>query len=144
MIIRAAAKRPEVLALGVWDRQVVDARDASGHEPVVVELPILIAVGSEPVAAVVVPLVRKSDGNTILVKGPELFDQPIVQLLGPLAPEKPDDLIPPDEKFRTISPCAVDRVRHRHFFRISRVPGVFGEPHFRACRVTIEWWNRRA
>ena len=42
--------RPEDAALALLDQQVVDARFAAAHEPVLVELPELVAVAAPPVA----------------------------------------------------------------------------------------------
>src|SRR4029077_12304184 len=44
VIVRTAAERPVELALGRSDREVVDAGDPPPHQPVLVELPVLIAV----------------------------------------------------------------------------------------------------
>src|SRR5262249_51875349 len=78
-------KGPEVLPVGVANRQIVDAGQAARHEAAVVEFPVLVAVGPEPLPAVVVPLVGEPHGDPVLAEGPELLDQPIVQLLRPLA-----------------------------------------------------------
>src|SRR6185295_14606589 len=60
MVVGAPAKRPMIFALAGRDGQVVDAGDAALHESQLVEFPILIPVGAKPVAAVIVPLIRKS------------------------------------------------------------------------------------
>src|SRR4029077_10142614 len=70
VIIRAPAQRPAVLALRFLDRQVVDTRDATAHQAVLVELPILVAIRTEPVARIVVPLIGESYRYTRLMKGP--------------------------------------------------------------------------
>ena len=57
---------------------LVDAGDASPHEAVIVELPVLVAVGAEPVVAVVVELVGKAHGDAVARKCPHL-DQPVVE-----------------------------------------------------------------
>jgi len=63
-------------------------RNAQAHQPVCVELPVFVAVAPEPVAAVVVPLVGKAHGYTVVVEGPHLFDESVVELLVPLARQK--------------------------------------------------------
>ena len=67
MIVRTTTERPEVLALGLADGQVVDARKAAPHEPVAVEFPIFVSVRAEPVTAVVVPqfATRKESISTV-------------------------------------------------------------------------------
>src|SRR5271168_3337669 len=77
MVIWAAPQRPVVLAVGLRDRQIVDAGDAQPHESVLVELPVFIAMAAIPVATIVVPLVRETHGDAILTKGPHLLDQPV-------------------------------------------------------------------
>jgi hydrogenase large subunit len=52
--------------------QVVDAGDAQPHQAVLIELPVFIAIGAEPVVGVVVPLVGKADGDAVVAVGPEL------------------------------------------------------------------------
>jgi len=63
MVGGAGAERPEVFSVGLFDRQVVDARQTPPHQPVLGELPILIAIGTEPVAGIVVPFIREPDGD---------------------------------------------------------------------------------
>src|SRR5262249_59750627 len=57
VIVGPSSERPVKLALVRGDRQVVDAGDAQTHQPLVIELPVLVAVGAEVLAAVVVPFV---------------------------------------------------------------------------------------
>src|SRR5262245_14615779 len=98
VVVRPPAARPKVLALARGDRQVVDARDAALHESRFVELPVLVAVGAEPVARIVVPFIRKAHGDAVAMAGPELLDEPVVELPGPLANEElPDSLAPGQE-----------------------------------------------
>src|SRR5262249_31334722 len=92
MAVRAAAKRPMILAVGIFDGQVVDGGQAQSHQAVFVELPVLVAVGAEPVSRVIVPFVGEADGDAVIGKGPEFLDEAVIQLFGPLALEKGDDL----------------------------------------------------
>ena len=66
VIVGASAKRPVVLAVTLIYRRIVDAGDAQAHWAVIVELPILVAVAAEPVAAVIVPFVGEAHGDTVL------------------------------------------------------------------------------
>ena len=52
------------------DRHVVDAGEAPVHQAVVVELPVLVAVGAEPVAGVVAPFVGEAHGDAVAVVAP--------------------------------------------------------------------------
>ena len=72
MIVGPAAERPVVFALGLGDRQVVDARDPQAHQAVLVELPVLVAVAAEPLAAVVVPFIGEAHGDAVAREGPQL------------------------------------------------------------------------
>src|SRR5580700_1503402 len=109
-----------------------------------VEFPILVPVGSEPISAIIVPFVRKANGDAILAKSPDLLNKPVIEFFRPLAREKLDDRFTPGEKLRAVAPNAVGRVRTRHFVRIASVPRVFREPHFFHCRVVVERRNWRA
>ena len=70
MTVRPATGRPVVVAASFCDGHIVDARDAQAHEPVFVELPVFVAIGAEPVAGVIMPLVGEADGNSVSVKSP--------------------------------------------------------------------------
>src|SRR4029453_12435696 len=93
--------------VGHGDREVVDAGDAQAHQPLLVELPILVAIGSEVLAAVVAPLVRKADGDSVASEPPEFLDQPIVELPDPLPGEKLDDRRTSLEELGPVPPAAV-------------------------------------
>src|SRR5437870_13137717 len=59
MVIRSPPQRPVELALGLLDRQIVDAGVAAPHQAVFVEFPVLVAVGPVPIAGVVAAFVSK-------------------------------------------------------------------------------------
>jgi hypothetical protein len=56
------------------DWQVIDAGDAQVHQPVFIELPVLVAIAAEPIAAIVVPFVGEANRDSVLVERPNLFD----------------------------------------------------------------------
>jgi hypothetical protein len=95
-------------AIRLVDRQVVDRGEAPLHQPASVELPILVAVGSKPLAAGVTPFVGEADRDPVAVKSPEFLDQPIFELFGPLAVRKPTISRPTE--FGAIPPSAIDCV----------------------------------
>src|SRR5262245_34392785 len=130
MIVGTAAEGPMILALARLDGKVVDARDPKPHQALLVEFPVLVAVAAVPIVAVVVPFVGEAHGNTVLTEGPELLDQPIVELATPLSLQEGLDLLAPVEKFRAVAPAAVDRVGEHDARRVARVPGIFGHAHF--------------
>src|SRR3984893_3498521 len=101
MIIRTAPWCPVILALRLLDRQIVDGSKPQAHQPVLIELPIFIAIRAKPIPGVIVPFIGEAHGDTVSLERPRLFDQPIVQLFRPFASEKRDDFLPSVHKFRT-------------------------------------------
>src|SRR5713226_5379553 len=118
MIIRTAPWYPVVLALRLLDWQIVDGSKPQAHQPVLIELPILIAIRAEPIPGAIVPFVSKAHGDTVSFERPKFFDQPIVQLFRPFASEKRDDFLPSVHKFRAVSPAWVNCVSQADLFRI--------------------------
>src|SRR5512135_15629 len=143
MIVRPPSQGPAVFAVRLPDWQVVDARDAPPHEAVLVELPVLVAVGAEPVARVVMPLVSKAHRYARFAKGPELLDEPVVELLRPFAPEERDDRVTARKEFDAVAPHAVHGVGERYPLGITGVPGVFGHAHFLSRGFEAERRERR-
>src|SRR5579872_7488732 len=75
---RTRARRgPVEAAVLLCDRDVVDRGLAAAHQAVLVELPLLVAVGAKPVAAGVVPFVLKPHRDAVAVERPEILDQTI-------------------------------------------------------------------
>src|SRR5208337_1964441 len=144
MIVRAAAKRPVVLALALLDRQIVDAGDAQTHQPVLVEFPVLIAVAAEPEAAVIMPLIGEAHGDTIIAKSPEFLDQAVVELAIPLARQERLDGLAALEELRAIAPAAVFRIGKRHARGIARVPRILGHADLLSCGLSGKRRKRRA
>ena len=81
MIVGPAAKRPVVFTVALFDWDIVDAGDAQAHQTMLVELPVLIAVTAEPLAAVVVPFISKAHSDAVFAIGPDFLNQAIVDLL---------------------------------------------------------------
>ena len=79
-VIIWAAEGPVKLPLRFLDRQVVDAGEPGAHQAAVVEAPVLVAEGAEPVAGVIVTLVREANGDAAATERPQLLDQPVVEL----------------------------------------------------------------
>src|SRR6266446_2325873 len=85
MAVWSATKRPMILTVVFLDRKIVDACNSKAGKPVLIVLPILISVGTEPVAAVVMTLIGEANSNPIFTKGPDLLNEAIVQLVRPFA-----------------------------------------------------------
>src|SRR5262245_7686899 len=109
MVVGPAAERPAVLAVGLGAGMLVDAGAAAGHQPALVELPVLVAVGAEPEAVVVVVLVGEAHGDAVAGEGPQLLDQAVVELLRPLAAQEGLDRRAPVDELDAIAPLAVGR-----------------------------------
>src|SRR6476660_8342312 len=107
MIGGTGPRRPEELALFHRNRHIVDARLAPAHQTVAVELPLLIAIGAEPVAAIVAPFILEAHGDAIVVERPKLLDQAVIDFLRPFACEEGDDRRPALEEFGPVAPAAV-------------------------------------
>lgn len=113
MVIRAPAKSPVKLTIRLGNRKVVDRSDAKLHQSAVVKLPILIAVGPEPVAAVVMKLIDEGHRDPIAGEGPHFLDEPVVKLTPPFAGEECHDLRAALDEFSAIAPFAVFCVGQR-------------------------------
>src|SRR5258705_4253253 len=125
MSIGTSTERPVIFALAVFDRQVVDAGDPPSHQTLFVELPILVAIATKPVAGIVVPFICKAHGYPVVAKRPDLLDQPILQLANPLAYQECLDGLAATNELGAIAPDAIHRIGKRYFGRIARVPRVF-------------------
>ena len=76
--------------------------------------------------AVVMPFVGEAHGNAIVVKGPNLLDEPVVELAVPLARQERLDGLAALEKLRAVPPAAIGCVGERDASGIARIPSVFG------------------
>ena len=86
-------------------QEVVDGCKSRRHKPIIVELPVLIAVGAIPVIRVVAPLVSETYGDPVPSKRPHFLDQPVVQLLAPLARKKSNDFVSSVDELRSVPPA---------------------------------------
>src|SRR5271165_4253612 len=99
MFVWAPSQWPMELAIGGWNGKFVDARVSRIHQSLFVEFPILISVGTVPVARIIVIFIGESNGDTILAECPQFLDESIVQLPCPLSREKSNDLRSAARKF---------------------------------------------
>src|SRR3954454_118415 len=147
MVIRPSPERPMIFAVGLADWQGVDARKAAAHQATLVELPIFVAVGPEPIATVVVPLISEAHRDAILVEGPQLLDQAVVQLTIPFTCQERLDLVTALHELRPVPPSAVQCVGERHALGITAVPGILGKADllgsFFNCGEGRQWWTFR-
>ena len=108
------------------DRRIVDAGDAQPHQPVSVELPILIAVGAEPVAAIVAPFIGEPHRDPIIVKRPEFLDQAIFKFPVPFAGQESLDRGTAAQEFGAVAPLAIRRIGKCNLGRVATVPAILG------------------
>src|SRR5216684_2077601 len=100
-----ASKRPVVLAIRSQNGKVVDRCKPRRHKPIVVEFPVLIAVGAIPVIRVIVPLVSEAYGDPVPGKRPHFLDKPVVQLFGPLTRKESNDFVSSADELRSVPPA---------------------------------------
>src|SRR6266540_948702 len=105
MFVRTATEWPMILALRLFNRQVVNGCKPKPHQTVVIKLPVLVAIRAEPVSRVIVPFVSEPHGDTVCVVSPKLFDQPVVKFFGPLAFQKLNDLSSSSRELGAVSPA---------------------------------------
>src|SRR5580658_10369058 len=110
MIVRPPAQRPVELPLAFGNGKIVDTSVPHIVKAVVVKLPVLIAIGTKPVTGIVAPLVRETNRDAISCERPQLFDQPILQLLRPFALQEFDDGSSPGGELGPISPSRIHRI----------------------------------
>src|SRR5262249_11985128 len=129
VILGPRPKRPVIFAVPFGDGKVVDASDTPPHQAALRELPVLVAVAPEPVSAIVMPLIGKAHGDTIVAKGPQLLDQTIIELAVPFACQEGDDLLAPAQELHAVPPHAVLGIGKRDSPWLSRVPGILCLTH---------------
>src|SRR5665213_3673791 len=89
------------------DRDIVDAGFAAAHQAVLVEFPLLVAIGTMPLPGIVMPFVLKAHRDVVGVERPQPLDQPIFVLPSPFAGQERDDRRAAFEEFSPVAPAAV-------------------------------------
>src|ERR1017187_10975955 len=129
MIVGPASQRPQVFALGIRDRQIIDTGDAQPHQALFVKFPILVAVTAKPLTTRIMPLIGKSYRDPVPGECPQLLDQAVVELARPFAHQECLDGVAALQEPDSIAPAAVGRIGWRHSSGIARIPRVFGNTH---------------
>src|SRR5205085_1679509 len=70
------------------------------------------------------PLVREAHRDARVRPRPYLLDQPVIELLHPLAPQELHDGFTAAEELAAVSPDAVRGVGERNPLRVAAVPGI--------------------
>ncbi len=110
MAVWPSPQGPVILPILFLDRKIVDTGDPAAHQAMRVEFPVLIAVGPEPVSAVVMPFVGEPHGHSLLTVSPQLFDQAIIEFARPFAGKKSLDLVAAMDELCAVPPYAVDGI----------------------------------
>src|SRR5512141_2033717 len=110
MIIGATTCRPMELPLAFRDWHIVDTGNASPHEPVLIKLPVFVAVGAVPIAGVITPLVGKAYRYPIVMEGPKLLDEAIIELPFPLSRKELNDGFATRQEFSAVAPDTIPGV----------------------------------
>src|SRR5712672_2945732 len=71
--------RPVKAAVFFRNRDIVDAGFAAAHQAMLVEFPLLVAVGAMPLPGIVMPFVLKPHRDAVAVERPDILDQAIVE-----------------------------------------------------------------
>src|SRR6266487_1739791 len=88
MFVRTATNWPAILPFRLLDRQIINGCKPKSHQAIVIKLPVLIAIGAEPVSRVIMPFIGEPHSNAVCVVSPKLFDQPVVEFFWPTCASK--------------------------------------------------------
>jgi hypothetical protein len=139
MAIRPATKIPTRFALDFGDRVLVDTRGTTFHQPVRGELPILVAIGTKPVAAVVMIFIVEAHRDAVTGVRSYLLDQTDNLVLLTICVQGiTDSRAAAVDEFRPFSPLAVRRMGQRNSCRIAAVPGVLRQAGFLYGGMAVE------
>src|SRR5699024_9763213 len=84
LVFRArGAELPVDVSVGIVDFVIVNAGMAVRHQPVAINLPVLVTVGAIPLTCSGLGFVAVPNSNPVISEGPEFLDEPVVQLAGP-------------------------------------------------------------
>ncbi|MNC60807.1 hypothetical protein D3C75_1107100 [compost metagenome] len=84
------------------------------------------------------PFIGITHGNSVVGERPQLLDQPIIKLLGPLAGQEAFGFFAVIGELGAIAPLSVQGIGQGHTLRVPGVPAVFGQANFFNGRFTGE------
>jgi hypothetical protein len=143
MVIRPSPNRPMKQPLRLLNSQIIDARMTMLHHSLLIKLPVLIPIRPIPLPRRIVALIAEPHSDPIPTERPKLFNQPILQLPSPLAPQKFDDLFSARYKLRPIAPHAIHRIGQRNPLWITRVPTILGSTNLSNRRLQTKRRHQR-
>src|SRR4051794_39561244 len=121
---------PEDAALALVDPHIVDARLTATHVALAVELPLLVAVASPPLAGGVTTLVLEAHGDPVVRERPQILAKRIVELALPLAAQELDDPGATRQPLLAVAQPRVLGVGRGHSLGVARVPRIL-------CRLNL-------
>ena len=80
MIIGTTPESPGEISFGLGDRVLIDAIRSLLHQPIGFGSPVLLAIGAEPLSAVVATFVGQTHSDEIASTGPQFPDQEVVEV----------------------------------------------------------------
>jgi hypothetical protein len=83
------------------------------------------------------PFVGEAHGDAVIDERPQLLDQPVFELPGPLALKKRDDPGASVDELVAVAPAAVGRIRLRDRFRIAPVPRILRPANLLRGRLAV-------
>jgi hypothetical protein len=110
--------RSAIPAFGFLNRIIFGAHVPAAHQPIVVELPMLITLSAEPLAVCIMLFVFETERNPIPDEAPQLLHQLVIQF--PF--EKNVDRLPALEELRAIAPFGIFAIDLRDVFGVAARP----------------------
>ncbi len=93
VIVGTTAQGPVEQAVGLSNRQIVDTGVTHRHQALRIEFPIFVAVGTEPVLSIVVPLIGETHRNAVVRERPQFLDETVVEFSRPFTREQADNSV---------------------------------------------------
>ena len=87
------------------------------------------------------PLIGEANSDTVIVKRPQLFDEPIVELFSPLSRQKFHDRFSSNRKLCAVPPLTVLGVDQRYTMRVAAVPTVYALDAFDGRTFPLKFYQ---
>jgi hypothetical protein len=84
------------------------------------------------------PLIREAHRDSDVMKGPELFDEAVVQFFSPFALKELHNGLAPHQELAAVPPRAVQGIGQRDPCGVAGVPGIFGQAYLLGRRCEGE------
>lgn len=141
MVAGTATERPVERAVGHADGIFIDGGDASLHQACRIELPVFVALCTEPLAIDIAILIGETNSDAVSGMGPDFHDEPIIEFERPFAGKEGFDLLASADASRAATPLTAGRVGKRNTPGIAAVSGICGQTRFLCSGLTREGGN---